>query len=105
MIKADASTSVNGDIASQFEASLTSVLVRGEELFTPILQRRRQAERDRNVLNVLTSYKFLFNLPQRCLCACVLVCLCACVLVCLYACMLVRACKCMCVCVCVHRKK
>ena len=37
----------------------------GEELFTPLLQRRREVERDRNALNVLTMYKFLYNLPQR----------------------------------------
>ncbi len=65
LIESDKRTSPNGDIAGRFEASLNIVVARGEKLFTPLLQRRRAAERDRNALSVLTSYKFLFNLPQR----------------------------------------
>jgi hypothetical protein len=63
----------------------------GESLFEPLLERRRHAERDRNALNVLTSYKFLFNLPQRCAVwprARARVCVCVCVCVCVYVCCL-----------------
>lgn len=63
-IMQDRQLSENGDIAGRFEASLNRVVKSGEDLFVPLLDRRRTVECDRNALNVLTSYRFLFNLPQ-----------------------------------------
>eukprot|EP00042_Codosiga_hollandica_P049617 m.579061 g.579061 ORF g.579061 m.579061 type:complete len:1169 (-) comp57925_c0_seq4:576-4082(-) len=53
-----------GDLTADMSAVVEDTIGLAHELFDPMLRRGQQSDKNRNVLNVMKSYKFLFNLPR-----------------------------------------
>jgi exocyst complex component 2 len=56
--------SLTGDPFSDFDKAVHTLLEKSNKTFDHMLRKSRQANKARNVLHVLRSYQFLFNLPK-----------------------------------------